>query len=137
MNAVARLRSVLFSDTEPPFYWQLWLTSVNLVGVVVLSAVLLDLRVVLGPEGPRGIYQRSLYPLFPAALTMGAALVERHPRRVLLSGGALAGYVGLLFVVGVGADLLGPGLPFAVAGTTGCVVFAALGGVLARGASTA
>lgn len=131
MGAVSRLRSVLFSDAEPPFYWQLWLTSVNLVGLLVVVGVLFDVRAILGPEGPAGIFQRALYPLFPAALTLGAALGQRRPRRVLLSGSALVGYVAILGWVGVVDGLLTTGSQFLFAGVVGCLVFLGLGVVLA------
>jgi hypothetical protein len=49
---LARLRARL--TAEPDLYWRLWLTGVNLVGLVVLSGALLDLRVVIG-SGRTGI----------------------------------------------------------------------------------
>jgi hypothetical protein len=131
MGALARLRAVLFSNAEPPFYWQLWLTSVNLIGLFVVLGVVFDVRAILGPEGPRGIFQRALYPLFPAALTLGAALAERRPRRILLSGGALVGYVAVLGFVGVVDGLVTTGRAFLLAGTVGCLVFLGLGVLLA------
>jgi hypothetical protein len=135
MDVLGRVRSALFSASEPPFYWQLWLTGVNLVGLLVVVGILFDLRAVLGPDGRAGIYQRALYPLFPAALTLGVALWERRPRRVLLSGGALAGYVVVLAWVGLLAELFGPGRSFLLAGLFGCVVFCALGAALAARAA--
>lgn len=123
---------MLFSGHKPSFYWQLWLTAVNAVGLLVVIGALFDLRAVLGPDGRGGIYQRSLYPLLPAALTLGAAVAEQSLDRVAVSAGALVGYVALLFAVGVAGEMLVSGRPFAVAGVVAVVSFAVLGLVLGR-----
>ena len=123
---------MLFSGAQPSFYWQMWLTAVNAVGLLVVLGVLFDLRAVLGPAGPDGIYQRSLYPLLPAAVTLGVAVAERSLERVAVSGGALVGYVALLAAVGVVGEMLVDGRAFALAGTVAVVGFVGLGVVLGR-----
>ena len=123
---------MLLSGEQPSFYWQLWLTTVNAVGLLVVVGALFDLRAVLGPDGPAGIYQRSLYPLVPAAATLGVALAERSAQRAAVSGGALLGYVGLLGAVGVVGGMLADGRAFALAGAVAVAVFVVLGAVLSR-----
>ena len=132
MSRLASLRAVLFSGEQPSFYWQLWLTTVNAVGLLVVVGAVFDLRAVLGPEGPGGIYQRSLYPLLPAAVTLGVAVAERSLERVAVSGGALVGYVAILVAVGVAGGMLVDGRAFALAGVLGVLTFVALGVVLGR-----
>jgi hypothetical protein len=132
VSRLASLRAVLFSGERPSFYWQLWLTTVNAVGLLVVVGALFDLRVVLGPEGPTGIYQRSLYPLVPAAATLGVAVAERSVGRVAVSGGALVGYVAILAGVGVVGGMLADGQAFALAGGVGVLTFVSLGVVLGR-----
>jgi hypothetical protein len=122
----------LLSGEQPSFYWQLWLTTVNAVGLVVVLGAVFDLRAVLGPEGPGGIYQRSLYPLVPAAVTLGAAIAERSAERVAVSAATLAGYVGLLALVGVAGGMVADGQAFAVAGAVSVVGLAAFGLALGR-----
>jgi hypothetical protein len=122
----------LLSGERPSFYWQLWLTTVNAVGLLVVVGAVFDLRAVLGPDGQAGIYQRSLYPLVPAAATLGVALAERSAERAAVSGGALVGYVALLGAVGVAGGMLADGRAFALAGTVAVAVFVALGAVLSR-----
>jgi hypothetical protein len=131
-TTLARLRARL--TAEPDLYWRLWLTGVNLVGLVVLSGALLDLRVVIG-TGRTGIYRRSLYPLVPPALTLGAALAgppRGRPRRIALSGGLLVGYVGILAVVGVLGEALRRAPAYPAAGLVGCLALAGIGAALAR-----
>lgn len=123
---------MLLSGERPSFYWQLWLTTVNAVGLLVVVGAVFDLRAVLGPDGQAGIYQRSLYPLVPAAATLGVALAERSAERAAVSGGALVGYVALLGAVGVAGGMLADGRAFALAGTVAVAVFVALGAVLSR-----
>jgi hypothetical protein len=131
--ALSRLRSAL--TAAPDLYWRCWLTAINLVGLVVVVGALFDVGLVVG-AGRTGIYRRSLYPLAPPALTLGAALAERRRRRVALSGGLLAGYVAALAAVGVVGESIrnAPGYP--AAGLVGCLALAALGGALARRART-
>ena len=136
MSRLARLRAVLLSGERPSFYWQLWLTMINAVGLLVVFGVVFDLRAVLGADGPAGIYQRSLYPLVPAAATLGVALAERSAERAAVSGGALLGYVALLGAVGVAGGMLADGRAFALAGAVAVAVFVVLGGVLSRRAQT-
>lgn len=128
-SALARLRSAL--TAEPDLYWQCWLTGINLVGLVVVVGAVFDVALVVG-EGRTGIYRRSLYPLAPPALTLGAALAERCRRRVMLSGGLLVGYVAVIVAVGVVGEAVreAPGYP--AAGLAGCLALVALGAALAR-----
>jgi hypothetical protein len=123
---------VLLAGEQPSFYWQLWLTTVNAVGLLVVVGALFDLRVVLGPHGPAGIYQRSLYPLVPAAATLGVAVAERSLERAAVSGGALVGYVALLGLVGVLGGMLVDGRAFALGGALAVLTFVTLGVVLGR-----
>ena len=132
MSRLASLRAVLFSGEQPSFYWQLWLTTVNAVGLLVVVGAVFDLQAILGPEGPDGIYQRSLYPLLPAAVTLGVAVAERSVERVAVSGGALVGYVAILAAVGVAGERLVDGRAFALAGTLAVLTFVGLGVVLGR-----
>lgn len=128
-SVIVRLRSAL--TAEPDLYWQCWLTGINLVGLVVVAGALFDVALVVG-EGRTGIYRRSLYPLVPPALTLGAALVERRRRRLLLSGGLLAGYVVVLAVVGILGEAVREAPAYPAVGLAGCLVLAALGAALAR-----
>jgi hypothetical protein len=108
------------------------LTAINGVGLLIVLGVVFDLQSVLGPEGRAGIYQRSLYPLLPAALTLGAAVAERSVKRATVSGVALGGYVGLLILVGVAGEMLIQGQAFALAGGIAVLVFGGLGLGLGR-----
>lgn len=129
MNAVDRLRAV--AAREPTFYGRLWLTSINLVGAVVVGAVLFDIGLLLG-EGATGIFRRALYPLAPPAVTLGVGLAESNRRHVAISGGLLVGYVLLLALVGTLGDALAAGQDYVVGGAAGVVALAAIGWTLGR-----
>lgn len=86
-------------DTDPGLYERAWLTSINVVGVIVVLAVVFDSSLVLG-RGQSGVFQRALYPLVPPAVTLGVAIAIGKRRGVVFSAGVLVGYVALLAVVG-------------------------------------
>lgn len=129
MTAIDRLRAVF--EREPTFYERAWLTSINLVGVIIVGAVLFDIAVLLG-EGTAGIFQRALYPLVPLATTLGVAISGSNGRNVAISGGLLAGYVFLLALVGTLGAALSSGRAFVFGGLTGVVALVALGWLLDR-----
>ncbi len=128
-SPLSRLRAVL--TAEPDSYWRLWLTGINLVGLVVVAGALFDIGAVVG-RGQTGIYRRSLYPFVPPALTLGAALFGRSRRRLALSGGLLLGYAALLTAVGVLPEALRVAPRYSLAGLLACVALTAVGWAFAR-----
>lgn len=129
MSAVNRIRSLIAS--EPTFYSRLWTTSINIIGVVIVAAVLFDISVVLG-EGETGIFRRALYPLGPPALTLGAGLAELDRRHIAISGSILFGYVGLLALVGTLGEALSASPAYVIGGAVGVCMLMGVGWVLER-----
>jgi len=129
VSTLDRVRARLARD--PSRYERAWLTSVNLVGLVVVLGVLFDLRVVLG-SGRTGVFRRALYPLVPPAVTLGVALRGGHRRGVALSVALLVGYAVVLWLVGTLGAMLATAPGYAAAGVAGAAVLA-VGGFLFAG----
>jgi len=111
---------------DPSRYERAWLTSINVVGLLVVLGVLVDSRLLLG-SGQTGIFQRALYPLVPPALTLGVALAAGTRRQIAFSGVALVAYVALLAVVGTFRTALEVAPVYALAGAVGSLVLVAVG----------
>lgn len=128
MSTLDRVRARLARD--PSRYERAWLTSVNLVGLVVVLGVLFDLGVVLG-SGQTGIFRRALYPLVPPAATLGVALRDGYRRGVALSVALLVGYAAVLALVGTLGSMLATAPAYAAVGVAGTGLLAAVGYLLA------
>jgi hypothetical protein len=129
VSTLDRVRARLARD--PSRYERAWLTSVNLVGLVVVLGVLFDLDLVLG-NGQTGIFRRALYPLVPPAVTLGVALRGGHRRGAGLSAALLVGYAVVLALVGTLGPMLATAPVYAAVGVAGAAVLA-LGGYLLAG----
>jgi hypothetical protein len=119
----------------PSRYERAWLTSINAVGLLVVTAVLLDSTLLLG-EGRTGIFRRALYPLVPPAVTLGVAVAERHRRGVALSGACILVYTAVLAGLGTLPDALATAPVYPLAGLAGVAALAAAGFAWTRAAST-
>lgn len=119
------------SDADPGLYERAWLASINLVGVVVVLAVVFDSSLVLG-RGQSGVFRRALYPLVPPAVTLGVAVALGTRRGVLLSAGALVFYVVLLVAVGTARASFVSAPEYAVVAVVGTAATIALGYGVAR-----
>jgi len=129
VSVVDSVRARLSGD--PSRYERAWLTSINVVGVLVVLGVLFDSALLLG-SGQTGIFQRALYPLAPPAVTLGVALAAGTRRQVAVSGVALAGYVGVLALVGTLPAALDAAPVYLLVGAVGSAVAVAVGYLWAR-----
>ncbi|WP_246985183.1 hypothetical protein [Halorientalis marina] len=129
MSTLDRVRARL--ARAPSRYERAWLTSVNLVGLVVVLGVLFDLDLVLG-NGQTGIFRRALYPLVPPAVTLGVALWGGHRRGAGLSAALLVGYAVVLALVGTLGPMLATAPVYAAVGVAGAAVLT-LGSYLLAG----
>lgn len=118
MSVAERVRARL--TREQTEYERAWLTSINVVGALVVAGILFDSGLVLG-AGQTGIFQRALYPYVPPAVSLGVAIAGRNRRGVLLSTGGLVGYTLLLGVVGTLGTAIATAPVYPVAGSVGVV----------------
>ena len=129
MNLFDRIRPLI--GRQPSFYGRLWITSINLIGVAVVGAVLFDVSLLLG-TGQTGVFQRALYPLGPPALTLGLGVAELNRRHIAISGGVLCGYLALLALVRTLGNAIATEPRYIVGGVGVVIVLATIGWALGR-----
>ena len=110
MSVVERVRARFLS--EQTRYERAWVTSINVIGLLIVVGIALDSGLLLG-TGQTGIFQR--------ALSLGVAVAEGYRRGVLLSASVLVGYTLLLAAVGTLGTALATAPAYPIAGAAGVV----------------
>ncbi|WP_247008884.1 hypothetical protein [Halorientalis litorea] len=129
MSVVERVRARFLS--EQTRYERAWVTSINVIGLLIVVGIALDSELLLG-TGQTGVFQRALYPYGPPALSLGVAVAEGYRRGVLLSAGFLVGYTLLLAAVGTLGTALATAPAYPIAGGAGVVTAVVASAVATR-----